>query len=135
MAEAALQDLILDSSVLINFLAVDLLGTLARQPEYRLTITDHVYDEISAHYLSQQARLKAGLTAGHLVQTSVKSEPELEIFKRLVRLGSLGTGECGAIAAAKSPLLYQRRDMHNANIIVCPFKSRCFLAPYLFRLT
>lgn len=100
MADAPRGDLVVETSTLINLLAADLLGTVARHPRYRLIITDHVRSEITDEYPEEQASLRAALDAGHVVEVRVESDEELRAFAKLVGLGQLGVGECAAIAAA-----------------------------------
>lgn len=91
--------LVTDSSVLINFLAIDRIDLIDGHPSEFL-ITDHVCEEIADHYPEQQARLQAGLAQGALKQISVGDPDELTTFRQLTAGGHLGHGECSAIAAA-----------------------------------
>jgi predicted nucleic acid-binding protein len=96
--------LILDTSVLINFLAIDrarLLSSLASP----VLITSHIVAEVAADYPDQQARLAAALQAGYLKEIEVIDLAELALFAELVSRDSskrkrLGEGECSAIAVA-----------------------------------
>ena len=90
----------MDTSVLINFLAVDRIDVLARHPGYCFAITDHVRGEVTAHYRDQVDRLNAALVSGSLTETRVEAIEELALFARLISNPRLGTGECAAIAAA-----------------------------------
>ena len=96
--------LILDTSVLINFLAIDRAELLARLSSAVL-VTQHVVHEVLIDFPQQRERLDAALAAGHLQQIEVTDLAELQIFATLVsRSGSrrkrLGAGECSAIAVA-----------------------------------
>jgi predicted nucleic acid-binding protein len=91
---------VLDTSVLINFLAVDRTDVFARHPGYRFLVTDHVRSEVTAHYREQVERLNAALASGSLTETRVEAIEELTLFARLTSNPRLGTGECAAMAAA-----------------------------------
>jgi len=88
-----------DTSVLINFLAVDRVDLLVR--EYQVLITNHVRREVTLYYSEELARLEEALDSGQLTEIVVATKEELETFANLI--GSpkrLGAGECAAIAAA-----------------------------------
>ncbi len=89
-----------DTSVLINFLAVDQTRLLLEHPRYDFMLTDHVRVEITEHYGDQFARLEAILLDGSLPQLTVNTPEELELFATLALQRRLGAGECAAIAAA-----------------------------------
>ncbi len=91
---------ITDTSVLINFLAVDRATLLVEHSQIHFFLTDHVRAEVTAHYPEQFARLDAALSDGSLQQLRVESPEELEIFATLALQRRLGAGECAAIAAA-----------------------------------
>lgn len=91
---------ILDTSTLINFLAVDRVDLLARHPDLRFIVTEHARAEVKGHYPDQLQRLEAALAAGHLEESSVDDMRELDVFARLLADGRLGAGECASIAAA-----------------------------------
>ena len=88
-----------DTSVLINFLAVDRVDLLVR--EHQVLITNHVRREVTLYYSEELARLEEALNSGQLTEIVVATKEELETFANLI--GSpkrLGAGECAAIAAA-----------------------------------
>jgi predicted nucleic acid-binding protein len=88
-----------DTSVLINFLAVERVDLLVR--EYQILITNHVRREVAQHCPDELVRLEKALNAGQITEIVVASKEELETFASLI--GSpkrLGAGECAAIAAA-----------------------------------
>jgi predicted nucleic acid-binding protein len=89
---------VIDASVLINFLAVDRVDLLMSHPQYRFLVTDHVRGEVTD--ADQLARLDAALDAQLLEQVSVTGLTELEAFANLTADGRLGLGECAAIALA-----------------------------------
>lgn len=97
---------ITDTSVMVNFLALDRVELLARLPDYRFAVTDHVRAEVTAHYKDQLQRLEQAIAKGILQEISVTALEEVELFAKLTATG-LGVGECSAIAVAshrKHPL-------------------------------
>jgi len=100
MAPSEPVKVVLDTSVLINFLSVNRMDLLAEHPEFRFVITDHVRREVTACYREQSERLRAALVSGSLTETRVETIEELTLFAHLVGNPRLGTGECAAIAAA-----------------------------------
>jgi len=99
MATAGRQQVILDTSVLINFLKIDRVDLLARHPSYEFLATEHVKDEITQHYPQQLARLDTARQNGDVQEIRVTDQNELNAFGQLASTG-LGTGECSAIAVA-----------------------------------
>ena len=91
--------IITDTSVLINFLAIDRVGLLPRCG-HRFIITDHVLAEVTAHYPDQLQRLNIALHASVLEQITVTDPVEVGLFQSLSASGRLGAGECSAIAVA-----------------------------------
>jgi predicted nucleic acid-binding protein len=91
---------VIDTSVLVNFLAVDRVDLLANHPLYRFVVTDHVRGEVTDAYPDQLARLDIALDALQLEQVSVTDIDELQAFATLASDGRLGAGECAAIATA-----------------------------------
>lgn len=90
---------ITDTSVLINFLVLDHAALLARLPDHRFVVTEHVRGEITDHYQHQLQRLEAAFAAGILEEIQVTELPEVQLFAQLTATG-LGIGECSAIAVA-----------------------------------
>lgn len=90
---------ITDTSLLVNFLAIDKVGLLFTQPEKQFVVTDHVRNEITEHYAEQLQRLTIALNSGQLLEISVTEVVEVELFANLTATG-LGVGECSAIAVA-----------------------------------
>jgi predicted nucleic acid-binding protein len=93
-------DVVIDTSTLINFLRIDRFDILARLSKHRFLATDHVRAEVTAHYAAQLARLEAALSSGDLVEISLTSPAEFSAFAAMQSLRVLGGGECSAIAAA-----------------------------------
>jgi len=90
---------IVDASVLINFLRIDRMDLIGAHPG-SFIVTDKVADEIS--YPDQKSRYKAALSSGYLVQQKIDDPLEVEQFLRLnLKYGQhLGAGELSAIAVA-----------------------------------
>ena len=99
MAGEPLRILVLDTSVLVNFLAVDRMDLLARYPA-RCLITDHVRGEILEHYSERFQRFQAALALQILSEQRVDRPDELVCFAALSKVNRLGLGECSAIALA-----------------------------------
>jgi predicted nucleic acid-binding protein len=98
MATDGRDDAVLETSVLVNFLAVDRVDLLAVHPSYRFIITDHVRGEITSYYSEQFERLESAMSASVFGVSPVDSlDPT---FVTLVTDGRLGVGECAAIALA-----------------------------------
>lgn len=96
MATAGPEEVILDTSVLVNFLRVDRWDLLAHHPHFRFLITDHVRREVTD--ATQVIRLHDALIAATLHETTVTAIDELALFAQLST--RLGEGEAAAIAAA-----------------------------------
>lgn len=90
---------ITDTSLLINFLVLDRAELLARLPNHRFVVTDHVRAEITDHYSDQLQRLEFAFVAGILNEIRVTDPLEVQLFAQLTGTG-LGVGECSAIAVA-----------------------------------
>jgi hypothetical protein len=71
---------VVDTSVLINFLAIDQARLLLFRPRYRFVLTDHVRYEVTEFYPEQNARLEAVLLDGAIEQIRVDDPEELEMF-------------------------------------------------------
>ena len=93
-------DVVLDTSVLINFLRVGRLDLLRDHPDYTFIVTDHVRAEIGEHFKEQIEAINGAVTDGTLVEITVTDTAELEIFGKLSSARSLGSGECSAVAVA-----------------------------------
>jgi predicted nucleic acid-binding protein len=95
-------DVVLDTSVLINFIRIGRLDLLRDHPDYNFIVTDHVRAEIKAYYPQQLAALNAAIADGTLSEIAVTDLAELSDFAQLSALKVLGAGECSAIAVAKN---------------------------------
>jgi predicted nucleic acid-binding protein len=98
MATESDRSAVIDTSVLVNFLAVDRVDLLARHPVYRFVLTGHVRGEVSDHYPEQLIRLEAALGAKSF--TTVTVEALDSVFVELSQTKRLGLGESAAIAYA-----------------------------------
>lgn len=92
--------IIIDASVIVNFLRVDRVKLLARLP-YRLYITDHVKAEISGIFREQKKRLNVAERTKIITEYRVESLDELTLVATICRdRKCLGRGEASAMAAA-----------------------------------
>lgn len=90
---------IADTSVLINFLAINRMDLIKRH-SCRFLITDHVSREVTEHYQEQFSRLKDALEQSILEEISVTHQEEVGTFAKLTAQEILGNGECACIAVA-----------------------------------
>jgi predicted nucleic acid-binding protein len=123
MSTAKRDPVVLDTSVLINFLAIDRVDLLAQHPQYRFLVTEHVRNEVTAHYQDQLFRLEAALRERALEETRVEAIEELALFAQLTQNPRLGLGECAAIAAAVTrtqPLAIDDKAARKAAFDVAP---------------
>lgn len=90
---------IADTSVLINFLAIDRMDLIKRH-SCRFFITEHVRREITDHYEEQLTRLKSALVQGVLEEIMVNDAEEMGLFAQLIQLERFGYGECSCLAVA-----------------------------------
>ena len=65
-----------------------------------LVVTDHVAVEVAEHYPDLLMKLKSSFRLGIIRQDTVSGKNELSLFLELSKLGTLGSGECSAIAYA-----------------------------------
>jgi predicted nucleic acid-binding protein len=93
-------DVVIDTSTLVNFLRIGRVDLLAGLTAYRFLVTDHVGSEVTTHYPAQLANLESAIQAGHLSEVSLTAAAELAVFVAMQSLHVLGDGECSAIAAA-----------------------------------
>lgn len=91
--------LVIDTSVLINFIVVERLDLLAALPGTVCVVTDHVRGEVTDDYPEQVDLLFDALERGFLAILRVDSVEELQTFAALESTG-LGAGERSAFAAA-----------------------------------
>jgi predicted nucleic acid-binding protein len=91
--------IISDTSVLINFLAINRMDLIKRHL-CRFMITNHVRHEVLDHYQDQFSRLQEVLNQGILEEISVIAPEEVETFVKLTELKRFGYGECACIAVA-----------------------------------
>ncbi len=91
-------EVVLDTSVLLNFLRVGRLDLLVGLPQQVFQVTDHVRGEVTAP--EHASVLGAAIAGGLLREVRVDAADEIEVFGRLVGLRVLGVGECAALAVA-----------------------------------
>jgi predicted nucleic acid-binding protein len=91
-------ELVLDTSVLLNFLRVGRLDLLTTLPRHVFLVTDHVRGEVTEP--AHAAKLDEAIGGGLLREVRVDAVDEVDAFARLVRLRVLGVGECAALAVA-----------------------------------
>ena len=99
MAAGQLSIIVMDASVLMNFLRIDRMDLIAGH-SHDFVVTDHVAVGISDRYPEQQRRFSEAIDRGAVSQTSITSPEELSLFGSLSVSGRLGAGECSAIAMA-----------------------------------
>jgi predicted nucleic acid-binding protein len=100
MSTTSQQEVILDTSVLVNFLRIGRLDLLTQHPSYRFIVTDHVRGEVTEEYPQQLAHVEGAISSGGLREIHVTDPAELEAFVQLQAVRSLGDGERSAIAVA-----------------------------------
>lgn len=89
--------IVLDTSVLLNFVKIgriDLLGRL----ETPLVVLDQVLDEVRRP--QQRKAVEDAVAAGTLGIESVRNPAEVSLFAELRTGGRLGAGECAVLAVA-----------------------------------
>jgi predicted nucleic acid-binding protein len=96
--------LILDASVLINFLCIGRTDLLQQHPA-SIVITEHVTDEVTRAYPNELGALTAAKNAGIVKELQITELAEIALMGSIrTRPGGkrLGVGECSAIAVAVS---------------------------------
>lgn len=91
--------IVLDTSVLLNFVKIgriDLLGRL----QTPVVILDQVLDEVRRP--EQRKAVEDAVAAGTLDLQSVRNPTEVSLFAELQTNGRLGAGECAVLAVALS---------------------------------
>lgn len=91
---------LIDTSVLLNFLAVDRAVLLDRHPRFRFVITDHVQGEVTDRRPERQARFETALRDKLFDLLSVSDPEALAVFGNLLAEGRLDIGESAAAAMA-----------------------------------
>lgn len=94
--------LILDASLLINFLKVDRVDLIQAYPA-KILITEHVRDEVTTAYPEQLARLDKAMAADIvevLIINDISEIEEIVSFREDKTQHQLGLGECSAIILA-----------------------------------
>ena len=78
--------MVMDASVLINFLRIDRMDLIAGH-SHDFVITDHVAVEITSRYPDQQQRLASAIDAGAITQESITNPREIALFECCHGLG------------------------------------------------
>lgn len=86
-----------DTSVLVNFLRIERVDLIADH-SYEFLVTDHVSEEITDNYPAQLELFECAVADGILRVVSVTDAKAVALFARLSSTGTLGAGECSAIA-------------------------------------
>lgn len=86
-----------DTSVLVNFLRIHRADLIADH-SCDVLVTDHVAEEITDNYPAQRELFESALADGTLQEVSVTDTEAVALFARLSSTGTLGAGECSAIA-------------------------------------
>jgi predicted nucleic acid-binding protein len=92
------QLVVLDTSVLLNFLRVGRLDLLVELPGHEFLVTDHVRGEVTDHASWQL--LAQALAEKRLREERADAPEEVAAFGQLVAVRTLGVGECAALAVA-----------------------------------
>lgn len=121
------QDVVLDTSVLINFAKVERLDLLDAHPSYSFVVTDHVRGEVSEHYSGQFEAVDTAIAEGILRELAVDQPEELSDFGKLTAPRNLGIGECSAISVAKNRCLPLAIDDNQARKRAKRFHSNLVL--------
>lgn len=89
---------VLDTSVLLNFLRVGRLDLLVGLPRCEFLLTDHVRGEVTDAAHSQE--LRTAIDGRRLREERVDAPDEVAAFGMLQQTRVLGVGECAALAVA-----------------------------------
>ena len=92
------QLVVLDTSVLLNFLRVGRLDLLVQLPEHEFLVTDHVRLEVIDAECARM--LGAALRNEQLREERIDAPLEVAAFQQLAAVRALGLGECAALAVA-----------------------------------
>ena len=92
------QSVVLDTSVLLNFLRVGRLDLLVRLPGHEFLVTDHVRLEVTDGECATM--LDVALRHEHLREERMDAPLEVAAFQQLPAVRALGLGECAALAVA-----------------------------------
>jgi predicted nucleic acid-binding protein len=112
---------VIDTCVLVNFLAIDRVDLLAPHAVYRFVITGHVRREVLDSHAEQLGRLDKALSAGAFDTAEVSADNE--VFVNLAQGRRLGAGEAASIAHAVTrglPLVIDDRQARKAATTVAP---------------
>ena len=88
--------MVVDTSVIINFIHIKRLDLLGNLPGYRFVIPDHVLEEIERE--RQKEALRDALSAGYVSLVSITDPEEIGLYGRNTRIMGKGESACLAIA-------------------------------------
>lgn len=89
---------VMESSFLINFLAIDRIDILAGLHQFMFHVPDHVKADV--RYPEQKARLVAALAAGIVSDLEITDQAEILLYDEFRKV--LGDGESASLAVAVS---------------------------------
>ncbi len=89
--------IVLDTSILLNFVKIGRVGLLG-QLRTSVVLLDQVFDEVRR--LDQREAVKVAVAAGTLDLQSVRNPTEVALFTEFRAGGRLGAGECAVLAVA-----------------------------------
>ena len=120
MAAGRPATIVMDASVLMNFLRIDRMDLIAGH-SHDFVVTDHVAVEISDRYPEQQQRFSEATDQGAVSQTSITRPEELSLFGSLAGSGRLGAGECagrtdGSYSATTSARVASRSSSNGGRV-------------------
>lgn len=93
--------LVVDTSVLINFLCIDRMDLIAKH-SYSFVVTEHVAEEVKNYYSDERRRLEDAFESAILQEERVEARVLAAVPASLAASRRLGLGERSAIALATS---------------------------------
>ena len=94
------RDVVLDSSVLVNFLRIGRTDLIGRRSPFRFHLPDVVEGEIAPKYPDQQAALAAAIRSRDILRRPIVDPAEIQLFQNLMQSGRLGAGESATLSVA-----------------------------------
>ena len=91
--------IVVDASVLINFLCIGRMDLIARH-SHSFVVTEHVAEEVTNYYSDQRRRLHSAIKSATLREERVEAAILATFPAASARPGRLGLGERSAIALA-----------------------------------
>ena len=103
MSTSRLRIVVTDANVLINLMHVSRLDLLAKIPNYKFVVPEHVREEITIP--EQRTALDAAVTAGWLKVEVIDDLEAITVFTELIAHIGRGEAACIAIAAQRGWLI------------------------------